>query len=386
MRRRSGGGTVFHDAGNLNYSVIVPNSTSKGAGPSFKRSTHAEMVVRAIAAAKGELARDLELRSHGSNVRVNERHDIVMDASRHLDHENGTLKISGSAFKLTRGRALHHGTLLFGSPNLHRISGLLRSPARDFIVAKGVQSVRSPVGNLFDITSDEEREAARQVLERSIVREFKRMYTATNSAPEANTTDEDRATDSGALEAELTDPAHLTEAIRSGGGAELSSPAWLFEQTPGFTFSTHPLPSEPAFAASPPVPDNVPKISMQVKNGIIQASAAPAPLSHLSGRKLHEMRDWHAVLGERKGKALAAWLGALFPPLPVRLGHEAAAAAAAAAAASGEPLDAGDDEEAPAPADQVMRKRDDGMLKVERDGEQTVRDVVSSKEHPTKRE
>ena len=380
MRRRSGGGTVFHDAGNLNYSVIVPNSTSKGAGSSFKRSTHAEMVVRAIAAAKGELARDLELRSPGSNVRVNERHDIVMDASKHLDRENGTLKISGSAFKLTRDRALHHGTLLFGSPNLHCISGLLRSPARDFIVAKGVQSVRSPVGNLFGITSDEERDYARKALERSIVREFRRMYKATNTAREATTVDED-ITDESTLEASLTDPAHLTEAIPSGA-AELSSPSWLFEQTPGFIFSTQPLPSEPAFA-----PPSAPhEVSIQVKNGIAQASAAPAPLSHLGGRKLHEVRDWHAVLGERNGKALAAWLEALFPPLPVRLGHEAAAAAAAAAAA-GEPLDAVvDEKEAPAPADQVMRKRDEGTLEVERDGEQTVRDVVSSKEHPTKRE
>ncbi|EFQ35106.1 biotin/lipoate A/B protein ligase [Colletotrichum graminicola M1.001] len=41
VRRRSGGGTVFHDEGNVNYSVICPPAN-------FDRDTHAEMVVRAL--------------------------------------------------------------------------------------------------------------------------------------------------------------------------------------------------------------------------------------------------------------------------------------------------------------------------------------------------
>lgn len=128
VRRRSGGGTVFHDAGNVNYSVICPPAV-------FDRDRHAEMVVRA-------------LQSLGvSRARVNERHDIVVDVDA---RESGvqTFKVSGSAYKLTRTRSLHHGTCLLSSPNLGRVSALLRSPAEGLIKARGVESVRSKIRNV----------------------------------------------------------------------------------------------------------------------------------------------------------------------------------------------------------------------------------------------
>ena len=60
VRRRSGGGTVFHDEGNINWSIICPSAK-------FTRDKHAEMVVRA-------------LRNCGiERARVNKRHDIVLD-------------------------------------------------------------------------------------------------------------------------------------------------------------------------------------------------------------------------------------------------------------------------------------------------------------------
>ena len=148
VRRRSGGGTVFHDLGNVNYSVICPT-------PSFNRDKHAEMVVRAI-------------RKNNQRARVNERHDIVLDTGPLLDknarpspedtHQtaysasDGVIpaqKVSGSAYKLTRQRSLHHGTCLLASPNLLNISKYLRSPARPFLKARGVESVRSPISNVF---------------------------------------------------------------------------------------------------------------------------------------------------------------------------------------------------------------------------------------------
>lgn len=137
VRRRSGGGTVFHDGGNVNYSVICPPAV-------FDRNKHAEMVVRAL---KG-------LGVPGA--RVNCRHDIVMDvdapspppASSCAAEPPNTFKVSGSAFKLTRLRSLHHGTCLLSSPNLGRISEFLRSPAAGFIKARGVESVRSKVRNV----------------------------------------------------------------------------------------------------------------------------------------------------------------------------------------------------------------------------------------------
>jgi lipoate-protein ligase A len=152
VRRRSGGGAVFHDLGNVNYSVICPPSA-------FDRNKHAEMVVRAL--------RKLGV----SGSRVNERHDIVMDVGRggeqQLSAEKQTFKVSGSAYKLTRLRSLHHGTCLLSSPNLGSVSELLRSPAEPFIKARGVESVRSKVSNVGVANADFE-EAVRQ--------EFETMY------------------------------------------------------------------------------------------------------------------------------------------------------------------------------------------------------------------
>ena len=148
IRRRSGGGTVFHDQGNVNWSVICPPA-------SFTRDKHAEMVTRALQS----LGKD--------RVRVNERHDIILlhDATYQTcfdgDSSDGQplkeettprvvqpLKISGSAYKITRSRALHHGTCLLLSPNLENISSYLKSPAKRYIQARGVESVSSPVGNI----------------------------------------------------------------------------------------------------------------------------------------------------------------------------------------------------------------------------------------------
>lgn len=147
VRRRSGGGTVFHDEGNVNWTVICPTSE-------FTRDKHAEMVVRA-------------LRTNGiERARVNERHDIVLDKGPLRGASDNTnlhrtpytvenpgdelkpVKVSGSAYKLTRGRALHHGTCLLSSPNLHIIPHYLHAPGKPYMKAKGVESVSSPVGNI----------------------------------------------------------------------------------------------------------------------------------------------------------------------------------------------------------------------------------------------
>jgi len=148
VRRRSGGGAVFHDAGNINYCVVCPTEE-------FTRDKHVEMVVEA-------------LRRDNPRARVNERHDIVLDqgccdqdapapdpSDMHATRYQGNgeiraLKVSGSAYKLTRNRSLHHGTCLLNSPNLKAISRFLKSPGRQFIKARGVDSVRSPVGNVYE--------------------------------------------------------------------------------------------------------------------------------------------------------------------------------------------------------------------------------------------
>lgn len=155
VRRRSGGGAVFHDGGNVNFSVICPPDA-------FDRNRHAEMVVRALR------------RLGVAGSRVNERHDIVVDREGH-GHEDrhhgsaGTFKISGSAYKLTRLRSLHHGTCLLGSPNLAHIGRLLRSPAEPYVKARGVESVRSRICNVGVPTVD---------FMDAVRREFAAMYGA----------------------------------------------------------------------------------------------------------------------------------------------------------------------------------------------------------------
>lgn len=165
VRRRSGGGTVFHDLGNVNWSVTVD-------ADSFTRDKHAQMVVQAL--------RKLGI----YRARVNERHDIVLDlgkATEKLDNlrdlhdtpyrdEKGkvhSLKVSGSAFRIAKGRALHHGTALCGSGNLEGMSEVLRAPGRRWFEAKGVESVKSEVGNL-DIQNN--------IFEYAVLKEFMRFY------------------------------------------------------------------------------------------------------------------------------------------------------------------------------------------------------------------
>lgn len=162
VRRRSGGGTVWHDHGNVNWSVICDLNE-------FTRDKHAEMVVRGL--------RRLGVR----RARVNKRHDIVLDqgsiekemdesdlhVSPFMGGENASLKVSGSAYKIARNRALHHGTALLGSEYLGMIGEMLRAPGREFISAKGVESVRSPVGNLG---------VSREDFEEKVEEEFSALY------------------------------------------------------------------------------------------------------------------------------------------------------------------------------------------------------------------
>lgn len=180
VRRHSGGGAVFHDLGNLNYSVICPRET-------FTRDKHADMVVRALH------------RIGAVTAHVNERHDIVLSSSDQLlearrqgstttaldpqqEASPNAFKISGSAFKLTRHRALHHGTCLLDSPNIGHIGRYLRSPARPYIHAKGVSSVRSPVANVSWALQDAMTEFSVQAVISNVMDEFAALYRTSGDA------------------------------------------------------------------------------------------------------------------------------------------------------------------------------------------------------------
>jgi len=102
-------------------------------------------------------------------ARVNERHDIVMDRIGAGHEDPRPLKVSGSAYKLTRLRSLHHGTCLLSSENLGIISQVLWSPSKRYIKARGVDSVRSPVANVNVDQHD---------FEEAVVAEFNELYKA----------------------------------------------------------------------------------------------------------------------------------------------------------------------------------------------------------------
>ncbi|KAJ1771386.1 hypothetical protein EV179_000410 [Coemansia sp. RSA 487] len=188
-RRTSGGGTVYHDLGNSNYTVVMPRTA-------FTRDWCAEMVSRAL------LAADIP-------AYVNARHDVTVDE----------LKISGSAFKLTSKRAFHHGTMLIDA-DLSRLHGCLHSKNKDVIEAKGVDSVRSRVANLrgYSLAIDHPSFCD------AVMREFE--ATLGCSLDEGNVTRWDGAS------ANL-DPHVCTERER------ISQWDWLYGQTPEFVHRFH---------------------------------------------------------------------------------------------------------------------------------------------------
>ncbi|EME83954.1 uncharacterized protein MYCFIDRAFT_210740 [Pseudocercospora fijiensis CIRAD86] len=265
VRRRSGGGTVFHDEGNVNWTVICPSS-------SFTRDKHAEMVVRA-------------LRSRGiDRARVNARHDIVMDQGQrgpdtdpndtHSTPYEATdfdtprpLKVSGSAYKLTGKRALHHGTCLLNSPNLNVIPDYLHSPAKPFMTARGVESVSSPVGNI--LLSNEDFVGAVQA-------RFAEEYGL-----------------SPGEEAFAVGDEWLEDGNVKQGYDELKSLDWMYLQTPQFTIS-----ADAALAREQ-------SLDISVRYGAINGVALDgSPLSEkdqaaeiLFGQRIHEIKSWTEVLG-----------------------------------------------------------------------------------------
>ncbi|MCR5845866.1 MAG: lipoate--protein ligase [bacterium] len=118
-RRFSGGGAVYHDLGNLNFSFV-----SRLADYDF--ATNVEIIRRAIG-------------SFGLAVEATGRNDLTIDGS----------KFSGNAFFSNASARCHHGTLMLGV-DMSRLARYL-IPDKRKLEAKGIDSVRSRVVNLGDI-------------------------------------------------------------------------------------------------------------------------------------------------------------------------------------------------------------------------------------------
>ncbi len=119
IRRISGGGTVFHDGGNLNFTFI--RESEEGKQVDFKKYTWPVIHF---------------LNSLGINANLEGKSDIKVDG----------LKISGNAEHVYRNRVLHHGTLLFSS-SINSLRNSIRED-KSCYVTRAVNSNPSSVINL----------------------------------------------------------------------------------------------------------------------------------------------------------------------------------------------------------------------------------------------
>lgn len=122
IRRISGGGTVFHDKGNLNFSFIL--NSSKGKQIDFRKYTLP--VIDFLA-------------SIGVKAKFEGKNDLRV----------GGLKISGNAEHVYRNRVLHHGTLLFDT-DIDEMKSSIRNNTGKY-KTRAVSSNPSPVINLASV-------------------------------------------------------------------------------------------------------------------------------------------------------------------------------------------------------------------------------------------
>ncbi|MGR3220874.1 MAG: lipoate--protein ligase family protein [Candidatus Anammoxibacter sp.] len=140
VRRSSGGGTVYHDEGNLNFSFIIDKDY-------YNQDRQLEVILRA-------------LRTFGINASINNRSDLVAQGK----------KFSGSAHRFKKNAALHHGTLLLtiDKDDLHRYL----QPSLHSICGKSIPSIRSEVINLTEMSQSISVNDLKQAIFRSFREEY----------------------------------------------------------------------------------------------------------------------------------------------------------------------------------------------------------------------
>ena len=119
VRRLSGGGAVYHDGGNINFTFIT--DAPEGNGIDLRR--FCEPVAKA-------------LQAFGVPAQISGRNDMTVEGK----------KFSGNAQYVRKGRVMHHGTLMFDS-DMSVLTQVLKVDP-DKVISKGIQSVSSRVTNL----------------------------------------------------------------------------------------------------------------------------------------------------------------------------------------------------------------------------------------------
>ena len=177
-RRLSGGGTVYHDLGNLNFSFAARKAD-------YDTEKQGEVIRRAV-----------------------EQLGIAAEKTGRNDFEAGGRKFSGNAYFENRGFCCHHGTIMT-DVDMEAMAGYLTVSGAK-LRSKGVASVRSRVVNLKELCPDISTER----LKAAILAAFAETY---------------------GLPAEKLEAGRLTEEDIAREAAELSSEAWLFPPRIPFT-------------------------------------------------------------------------------------------------------------------------------------------------------
>lgn len=240
-RRRSGGGTVFHDLGNLNLTFFT---SKKG----YDRKRNLKVVTEALRRLRPDL-----------DVAATHRFDILL---------NGHLKISGSASRLSRKSSYHHCTLLH-SADRSALSAVLR-PSCPGIHSNATPSVPSPVANLADHAPSLQWEELLDAIEQQYGSEF--GFSAAST---------------------LVDPAD--ESAFPGlrrAEAELRSWGWTFGKTPKFSVRTPLELTDERSAARRSA-----TLQVDVKNGVMDGVQLDVPEDWLPRRLSGELGG--VLVGER---------------------------------------------------------------------------------------
>ena len=127
VRRLTGGGAVFHDLGNLNFTFIEERNPNEDTSVMFRRFT--APIIGA-------------LQNIGVDAYLEGRNDLLIDGR----------KFSGNAVCIHKNRILQHGTLLFDA-SMHNLGEALKARPEKF-VGKAVQSNRSRVTNIKEHLPD----------------------------------------------------------------------------------------------------------------------------------------------------------------------------------------------------------------------------------------
>ncbi|XP_061540044.1 lipoyltransferase 1, mitochondrial isoform X1 [Phycodurus eques] len=240
-RRRSGGGTVFHDLGNLNLTFFA----SKNA---YDRQRNLKVITEALR----------RLRP-GLDVEATERFDIFL---------KGCYKITGSASRISRKSSYHHCTLLHSADH-STLLPILRSSCQG-VHSNATPSVPSPVANLVDHDPTLTWEALLDALADQYSAEFGGCGTmnAVNPADES------------------------TFPGLSRMSAELRGWDWIFGKTPKFSIQTLLKMTDDLSSAGRTV-----RLRLEIKHGVIESCSLDVPTCWLPHSLSSELSS--VLVGQR---------------------------------------------------------------------------------------